>query len=330
MDIKSYYSEVVYKLPMVTTTEALNLLDPLKHIKELNPIRNAAILNSLSDGGAEYMRAVGNSLNWELAQEGFSPIKPLLKVAGGILEKVVAGVASVGVLQVLLDDKLRAAAIAELNRMRHPSQFIEGKITLDHGKSFPIATEQVTLDQINELTTIHLHYLKALSNVVSGSRFFADTLPDINLTKWLESFKSLGGEHKQDSFVSDIIYGNIRLSIGIHNNTITSKLVKVPISPTPTSVKVPRPLALAKHIKDSKDILEQIWATDSDLSKSLSDVYSIIDKSTGQTGKGMRMALNRAYSTILGAALELAITYNKACDTLAGKYVPDLKGINHE
>lgn len=324
MQAREYLLETIQRLPSMTVEQACESLEPLAFIAGINFLRNPKVMSLHADNGVRMLTQLDSSINWTLADESFSPLSVLRGTLDTIVKGVVGAVSTVSAYTLINDKDRMQGVIAELSQMRHPMTLMQKTFPLPGGKNYPLIVKTLSFEEMDALVGQHVHVLQVLSSFINTSKFHATSLPKLDEASWLAPLASLGGQHTHDFMSTTTLFGNISLSTthNTKNNTWKSSKTTKRVTAYPKEFTIPHPITLVTHIKKARQYLDTIWKIDAEMSKSISEVYTILDTRNSKSiaGKLMRSTLSLYYTNILSATLECAMSYTKLVEHAVAKY----------
>lgn len=317
MDLYTYRQFLLDTIPSAEADRVTEMLAPLGFDKTISQYLDVARVRRARH---LLLTALDNLTIDKSSIETFSALSAI-KAASSHLGKTAATAVTTAATFSLINNKEKLSSLgAELKRLKNPKLLAGTKIPLTSGNRFPIDKQELTFNDVRQLLEKHILMLKSVSAFINSSKFHATTIPDVNHIQWLAGLKSMGGKDIEDDIQSPILFGGIRIITTYTPDKWNSKTLSVEGRRAPTHYVNPGIMGLSSHITFAEKAIETIWALDSVLSSSVTDVYNTIDKKRGASAikSSFRKTVHTYYSHILSATLALALAYSSMCEH-AGK-----------
>lgn len=324
MDAQTYFNDVLENLSRSEPSQVVEQLRPLLYIPSIKAVASPSTIALHADNGYKLLSGIGERTNWEKVNEAFMGLSALKALADATVRGTIGALSTVAAVTLIADKDRLKGVVAELKQLKNPKNLIAKEYPLANNTPYPLQKPVITFDDVDKLLRDHISALKVFSSFVNASKFHVTTLPELNQEQWIAPLKSLGGSDTADLIQTDVLFGNIQVTLTRDTKGKTWKVAKVskPNASPPRSFTIPRPFTLGAHIKNARAYLEDIWKVDSDLSKAVTDINAMLDRSNGKTpgGKLIRETIGIFYTNILTSSLEISMAYSKLVEFAATKY----------
>jgi hypothetical protein len=316
MDLYTYRQFLLDAIPGAEAEYVSEMLIPLAFDKTISPYLDVARVRRSRH---LLLSALDNLIIDDLSKESFSTMGSVKLAASHIGKTVATAITTAGTFALINNkEKLHGLGV-ELKRLKNPSLLAGTKLKLTSGDKFPITKPEVTFNDVKQLVDKHILMLKAVSAFINSSKFHATTIPDVNHLQWLAGLKAMGGASTEDGIKSPVMFGGNRIITTYTQDKWSSKLETVTERKYPEHYINPGLMGLSGHIVYAEKAIEIIWALDSALSSSVTDVYNAIDKRRGSSTvkAAFRKTVHTYYNNVLSATLSVALAYSSMCERAA-------------